>query len=360
MNKDHTIFFLATLIIGTACSDLSTSEVVVSKDSKSISIMTFNVENLFDNIDDPGKDDRTYLSLAAKQSEEHQAACARIDVDRWRDQCLNFDWNDQIVGKKLAAVANTILQIDNGRGPDIVALQEVENIRILERLRTEYLADSGYLPGVLIEGRDQRGIDVAFLSKLKLTSDPTLHNLVFTGEHEDREPDTRGILQADFELPDGQVLSGFVVHFPAPYHPTSMRIDAYNMLNKLAESLPADRPRFAAGDFNTTSKEDFEKSMLDRFARTHWTVAHDHGCGRCQGTQYFSPDKSWSFLDMILWSPGEQRGENATWQLRESSVRIANRTGEQVRNDGTPRRFSLPSGTGVSDHWPMAVDIELK
>ncbi|MGB5247798.1 MAG: hypothetical protein WBN34_14705, partial [Woeseia sp.] len=28
--------------------------------SSTVSIMTFNVENLFDNADDPGKDDRTY------------------------------------------------------------------------------------------------------------------------------------------------------------------------------------------------------------------------------------------------------------------------------------------------------------
>ena len=360
MIRNSASLLLTLLVSVTACDVTSTPDANPAQASQSISIMTFNVENLFDNTDDPGKDDRTYLSLSAKQSDEHQAACARIDVDRWRDQCLNFDWNDQIVDKKLAAVASAILQVDDGKGPDIVALQEVENIHILERLRNDYLADSGYLPGILIEGRDGRGIDVAFLSKLKLASDPHLHDLSFTGEHADREADTRGILQADFELPDGQVLTGFSVHFPAPYHPTSMRIDAYNLLNELAESLPADRPRFAAGDFNTTSKEDFEKDMLERFARTHWTVAHDLGCGRCEGTQYFSPDKSWSFLDMILWSSGEKRGENTTWQLRETSVRIANRSSEQVRNDGTPKRFSLPSGTGVSDHWPMTVSIELK
>ena len=26
-----------------------------------VSVMTFNVENLFDNVDDPGKDDKAYL-----------------------------------------------------------------------------------------------------------------------------------------------------------------------------------------------------------------------------------------------------------------------------------------------------------
>ncbi len=38
-----------------------------------VTIMTFNVENLFDNADDPGKDDKAYLPIEAKQSAEHIA-----------------------------------------------------------------------------------------------------------------------------------------------------------------------------------------------------------------------------------------------------------------------------------------------
>jgi hypothetical protein len=53
----------------------------------SLTIMTFNVENLFDNVDDPGKEDRTYLALADKQSAEHKAACSEIQVDRWTEAC---------------------------------------------------------------------------------------------------------------------------------------------------------------------------------------------------------------------------------------------------------------------------------
>ena len=45
-----------------------------------VSIMTFNVQNLFDNVDDPGKDDKAYLPIAAKQSEEHIAACNEIEA----------------------------------------------------------------------------------------------------------------------------------------------------------------------------------------------------------------------------------------------------------------------------------------
>jgi hypothetical protein len=326
----------------------------------SLTIMTFNVENLFDNVDDPGKDDRTYLALAAKQNEEHRAACATIEVDRWREQCLEWDWNDDIIAKKLGVVAAAILQVGEGRGPDIVALQEIENIGILERLRTEYLGAAGYKPGILIEGDDLRGIDVAFLTRLDLAEPPTLHRIDFSGVEQVRVYDTRGILEATFVRPDGSLLTGYSVHFPAPFHPTEMREAAYRHLNALRSELPPDRDAFAAGDFNTTVAEDREKDMLGRFARPYWTVAHEVGCRGCKGTSYYAPRDDWSFLDMILWSPAEIRGENATWELRADSVRIANAAPGQVRPDGTPWRFEMPAGSGVSDHWPLIVTIESK
>jgi hypothetical protein len=43
-----------------------------------VTVMSFNVQNLFDNVDDPGKDDKAYLPLAAKQNESHIAACNEI------------------------------------------------------------------------------------------------------------------------------------------------------------------------------------------------------------------------------------------------------------------------------------------
>lgn len=342
---------LAVLLSGCQVDPAATEEV-------SVTIMAFNVENLFDNVDDPGKNDDTYLPLAAKQTDEHRAACAEIEVEHWRMQCLEWDWSDDLIERKLALVAAAILQVGNGRGPDIVALQEIENIGILERLRQEHLQTAGYLPAVLIEGSDLRGIDVAFLTRLPLAGDPVLHPVAFDDSvPADRVADTRGILQADFELPDGSVLTGFSVHFPAPFHPTGMRVSAYNTLNALLAALPPGRPAFAAGDFNTTSAEDTRERMLDRFARPYWTVAHDLGCGEgCLGTAYYRRDDTWSFLDMLLWSPA-RRGADATWRLRADSVRVANEGPEQRQSDGTPARFDPSGEPGVSDHWPLVMTI---
>jgi len=321
--------------------------------------MTFNVENLFDTRHDPGKNDRTFLPLALKQTEEHRQACGKIEVEHWRNQCLNWDWNEQILDRKMAVIAAAILQVGNGRGPDILALQEVENLGVLEQLRTQHLASAGYAPAILIEGTDDRGIDVAFLTRLELAGKPSLHQIPFEGAPEERVADTRGILEATFRLPGGALLTGYAVHFPAPFHPTEMRVAAYEFLNHLRAALPADRAAFAAGDFNTTSGENSAKSMLDRFARPNWIVVHERGNVGVKGTSYYDRDESWSFLDMILWSPAKHRGD-AAWSLREDSIRVANRTPAQVEDGVRPARFELPAGSGVSDHWPLAADIELK
>ncbi|MAI53573.1 MAG: hypothetical protein CMP96_04355 [Gammaproteobacteria bacterium] len=318
----------------------------------SVTIMAFNVENLFDATHDRGKNDETYLPLTEKTKPSHINKCNTIKVERWRQQCLTWDWSASVVNRKLKVLGDTIKQVNQGLGPDIIALQEIENIEILERLRTEQLAGLGYQPSVLLEGKDLRGIDVAFLSKFRVI-DSAHHEIVFSKALRARVGDTRPILSATFELPSGEQLIGYSVHFPAPFHPTVMREHAYQTLNTLLASLPASQAVFAAGDFNTTSDEDREHQMLARWVRPHWQVAHDL-CDGCRGTNYYPPKKNWSFLDMVLWRSG------AEWRL--SKAFLANRLPAQISTyftaEGTPNRFRLPEATGVSDHWPLVLEVK--
>jgi len=81
-----------------------------------VTIMTFNVQNLFDTTDDAGKDDKAYLPIEAKQSEAHIAECNEIEVASWRDECLNLDWNEDVLRLKMSVLADAILQVGDGRG----------------------------------------------------------------------------------------------------------------------------------------------------------------------------------------------------------------------------------------------------
>ncbi|MAV73223.1 MAG: hypothetical protein CNF01_03095 [Halieaceae bacterium MED-G27] len=323
------------------------SWVALPAQGETISIMTFNVENLFDNNHDAGKNDETYLPVARKTSKNHIEKCKQIKVRRWRDQCLYWDWNDAVVERKLNVIADSIKQVNQGQGPDIIAFQEIENLSILERLRNEKLSGLGYQPGVLIEGKDRRGIDVAFLSKYQAVG-AKLHEIKFPKSQKRRVGDTRPILEATFKLPTGDLLTGLAVHFPAPFHPTEMRESAYTALNNVVSGLPEDRDVFAAGDFNTTREEDANKNMLERWVRPTWQVAHDL-CKGCPGTSYYPPKDDWSFLDMIFWRASDK------WEM--SASYLANQTKAQRNRDGTPKRFELPEASGVSDHWPLVLEI---
>ncbi len=354
MTFRHT--FSIAIFLAASLGACSAEDSNVEPAVESVTLMTFNAQNLFDSIDDPNKDDKAYLPIENKHDEPHIRACNEIPVESWRDECLNLDWDEAALDHKLNVMADTIRQVNDGRGADIIVFQEVENQPVLDRLRSEKLADLGYLPAILIEGTDVRGIDVAMLSKFPLHDEPVLHPFSVP-EYPERAGDTRGVLQATFTLPNGSLLSGFAVHFPAPYHPTPMRVAAYEHLNVLLEALPADHHAFAAGDFNTTSTEDQREGLLDTYVRPHWTLAHDIGCDGCRGTYYYGRDDNWSFLDMILFAPA--RGGKTTAQIRGDSIAIANGYAPQVSKNGTPEHFRSENGTGVSDHWPMIATVEL-
>ena len=95
--------------------------------AEKVSVMTFNVENLFDNKDDPKRVDETYIALKDKQTAKHLDGCNLIEVKSWRDSCLYLDWNDEVIDIKLQNLSRVILSED----VDIIGFQEVENIGML-------------------------------------------------------------------------------------------------------------------------------------------------------------------------------------------------------------------------------------
>ena len=103
----------------------------LSADSYEFSAMTLNTQNLFDTVDDPKKNDKAYLPIELKKSQKHISSCQDIKVKSWKDECLYLDWDEDTKNTKLMNLANEIIKYNNS-GPDILALQEVENINILK------------------------------------------------------------------------------------------------------------------------------------------------------------------------------------------------------------------------------------
>jgi endonuclease/exonuclease/phosphatase family metal-dependent hydrolase len=330
---------------------------------ETVSVMTFNVENLFDTKDDPAKNDETFLPLAQKQSKAHKKKCAKIDRAKWRRECLEFDWSEAVLAEKMKRLAQVIRAgAREDRGADLVLLQEVENIDVLRRLLAETsLKELGYQP-VLVEGRDVRGIDVALLTKLPVLGKPRLHTIPFRSASRKQKRDARGILETVVRLPGGQELTVFVVHFPAPFHPARLREQAFGFLNDLAMKKQKEKPgtlMIAGGDFNLTSKEAKASGVLERLVAPRWVISERFGCEGCKGTSYFPPDKSWSFLDKILLSQSFVNGPK--WRAQKESVRIVLRAHPQQLNaQGEPVPFDPRGPVGVSDHLPVVLELRAK
>ena len=313
--------------------------------AKSFSVMSFNVENLFDNTDDPNKKDETYLPVSMKTSKIHIDDCNKLRYQSWRDDCLKMDWNDAVIDYKLNAIAEVILTYDK-HGPDIIGFQEIENINVLKQL-FDLLKPHGYKYYALVEGNDNRGIDNAFISKYEILN-TKLHPIQFTGGSKEQIGDTRPILEGVFSV-DEQKISIFNVHFPAPYNPLFMRKNAFATLDDLASKT--NRINIALGDFNVTSIEDAKENLYGEFNKD-WFISHLDQCKDCDGTNYYYVDDRWSFLDAVMLQKNKQAN------FVENSVVVV-KAKIQLRDNGSPLRFNAEGKYGVSDHFPVVAKIAL-
>lgn len=313
-------------------SELKSAPAEDEKTSSShLSIMTYNTENLFDTEDDPLIQDEAYLPLY-KKSSSIKKTCNKIRQKNWRDECLNKNWTDLMLDIKMSRLAKVIKSYQDGA--DFVFLQEIENLEVLKKFNKKYL---GYPYYFLIEGPDERGIDVAILSKFKNISPPVLHTKNL-GK-------TRGILEVNFNI-NNETITLLGLHLPSQGSPTSKRKKALNLLNKIASTKK--HLVIAAGDFNIVKKEEYLYQNLDQ----NWEVAQHIGCQSCKGTHYYHPKREWSFLDSVLVS------KNAKWSIAPKSVRVWNTLDLQKNKYGSPKKFySGEQKTGVSDHFPLVVEI---
>lgn len=337
---------------------------VAEQPTDKIRVMTFNVENLFDLENDPEKNDDAFLPLSSKRSAEAQNRCRAQNSATFRqEECLGKDWSRLILERKLHRLTDVIKQVNNGMGPDILLLQEVENIKVLEFWRDKYLQNMNYQTIALIDGPDERGIDTAIMSRLPLVGEPKLHEIDFSKDPEINPNDirpTRGIIEARLRLPTGGEIATLSVHFPAQGAPTGHRKAAAQALVEVAKNIPAGIPVIVGGDFNITSTEDWQNKYFKNILAEQFLVSHLEGCKGCAGTTYYPKDKTWSFFDVLLFSK-DLKGKNSQWRLNKDSIRIVNSSVYQFNRWGTPARFGTGKGAvGVSDHWPVYAELELQ
>lgn len=338
--------------------------VIASK--KRVSIMTMNAENLFDTEHDPGKLDFTYMPKSVKDKDPQiQRACDKMGYGK--KSCLNNDWDEEKLRKKLNHLASAIIY--NG-APEIILFQEVENIKILGRLMDTINArlkksDGFYIETVLIEGPDRRGIDVALLSKLPLVIPPESYSVDW--EKYGKPRDTRALLKATFLMPGKKkaVISVFAFHFPSQGLSTKYRAVSLEFLrNKMQEQKELlKRSGFevimvAGGDSNIIEKEYslWNQYMNGYMVSKDFITKNDELVSGAKGTHNYKGE--WSYLDVLIF-PEEMK--NTSWKVDHDSAHIANiwkvQWKENSKKEKIPNAFRYPDYSGVADHFPFIVDI---
>jgi hypothetical protein len=298
---------------------------------------TWNVENLFDDEDDPSNPD---------------------DDENW------FGRNPAVVHEKVGLLARALLDQNGGLGPDILVVVEVENRRAVELLRDALNAglptDRRYTGLAHRDNRSGRRIEPAVLTRLPVLDDLT------------RDFHPQRILEAHLEGPGGAPLVVLASHWTSRLREGSeVRRSSYAdvLAREVARLLRADPGAdvVVAGDFND---EPDDPSVAEHLRAVPDPDAVRQSLRRggppllLDLTARLDPDRDgtylysgrWQVLDHIVASPGLL--DPPGWRVLPETLRVENNPGLRYGRDGRPWRFGGPGNRnprGPSDHFAVSV-----
>lgn len=216
---------------------------VPARTEGTIRLASYNVLNLFDDVDDPTEEGF---------------------VDDFHNSRNNLRGKPE---PQLQAVADAIRAID----ADIIGLQEIESLKALTNFRDNYLSDMGYDYIVSLDMGHARGIEQSIISRFPVVGEQVWPNMALEGMHpanlEGRDADLagtpmlfrRGPLKATVQVPGegGQTydLTLFVVHHKSGRSFQYWRdAEANAVINLVNQELAANPDANIAvlGDFNAT------------------------------------------------------------------------------------------------------------
>ncbi|MFS4461233.1 endonuclease/exonuclease/phosphatase family protein [Bdellovibrio sp. HCB2-146] len=360
VQKLVTALLISVSLIGCAVSFEKKKWDLPPKADDEISVMSFNVENLFDTVHDADREDYAYMPVAVKNaSPEIQKACREKNDNAYRrGECLNNDWTEEKLAKKMRNLTDVVLGVD-GKGPDVLMLIEVENLNVLNIWNNDYLQKAGYKTVVLIEGPDKRGIDVGFMSRFPVVGKPVLHQIPWEPKNEEDKEwmfRSRNILEVTVKAPNGDPLTLFVAHFPSQSNPTYWREQASRFLAKLVADKGPDAMVVAAGDLNITHEEEEKEHFFRDIMGKSGAISHFVGCKECKGTHNYRG--SWSYLDAQIYSKALLSDGSGSYKMEPGTIDVIRYNPIHLKKGKYPNRWDSDKETGVSDHFPLYVRLK--
>ena len=328
------IFFMLFLII-------TISSFAQTKNNDIIYVAQWNIENLFDAVDDPEKNDSEFLPESEKF------------------------WTDGKVEVKLNNLAKVINFMNDGKGPDIISFEEIENFNMLKRLAYK-LKDHDYIPAHR-ESPDPRGIDVGLLYDRNIFE---IENLYPIKVELPKKNPTRDILAVTLRhKKTNELIYIYVNHWPSRRGGQEKsevnRIAAAQTLRASVDSVFAKDPNaniIILGDFNDEPTD---------FSFTKFLKAKDFDCQNKntksellnlaykksenkEGSYLFG--SQWDMIDQIIISSALNDGQKIDYVCNSFEVL---KPSFMIIQEGNRKGAALPTYMGnkyvggFSDHFPV-------
>lgn len=347
--------------------------------AKTLEIMSYNVENLFDAkpdvVNGKSKEDFAYLP---KDHPNKETGCKTVAKFRKRE-CYETNWTEEKIEWKLENV-KTAIESEKNNKPDFLGLIEVENKEVVERLAKKL----GYSQVEITESPDERGIDVALIF-----NETESIKKISRNEHViDVERPTRNILEVEFLIDGKYPLTIFVNHWPSLSNPDSWRVKAAEKLVNRVKEIQTKNPAMsflAIGDFNTIpennphpfttvlQKDGFMIDGHENMVKSG-KISQEEMAKMPKGSYFYAKGKQWNMLDRIFYSPNLTDGKDL--EVTPESFRI--HMPKSVLREWTigkgddpnsfvpffvPKSFKHEKNSkdemGFSDHLPIYMKIEV-
>jgi len=345
INKIKIIYFLPFLGL-MACLENEPYEPDKLGDISKKAIVFYNVENLFDTINDPFTRDDDFTPKGKKT------------------------WTKERFNKKIDGIAKVITSIDD-LNPVFVGLAEVENEFCLEEIIGHDSLQEVNYKWVHQDSNDGRGMDVALLYRADLVWLATSEFLSIQSKEVGK---SRDILYAKFKTKEKETIHIYTNHWPSrregKERSEKKRMAASKVLRSHIDKQLKENEHskiLVLGDFNDypTDKSIRKGLEVDSFSEIFssaqlYNLSYEkHSEG--EGSYYFKG--SWGMLDQII-ATGNLLNSAGGLRLDKDNFGIFDADWLLYRNDH--RNVLKPNRTysgrkyygGYSDHLPVYIKFE--
>lgn len=321
------------------------------KQFKVHTIAFYNLENLFDTINDPNKFDEASPIMEMKgdiqgvyKKKVHNMA--RVISDIGRDTSKN--------------------------SPAIIGVSEVENISVLEDLANDPLLLSKDYGIVHFDSPDARGIDVALLYQKKIFTPlyTSNHELKIFDDITQERVYTRDQLLVSGKL-DGEMIHVIVNHWPSrsggEARSRPKRMAAAKLAKHLVDSLQVKDPYakiFIMGDLNddptNASIKEILKAQENRETVGLKGIYNPYENYFKDGIGSNAYRDAWSLFDQIMLTKPLLEKDYSSYRFYKAGIYNENYLiNKRGRWKGYPKRSFADGGftDGFSDHFPVYVYV---